>query len=257
MSSIYVASSWRNQVQPEVVTALRDAGYDVYDFRNPAPMNDGFAWSEIDENWLGWTPEEFIDALMDEVVIEGFSLDYGALNECDTCVLVLPCGRSAHLEAGYMVGRGKRVIILLSPIDFEPELMYLLARHCATSIGEVIRILKEFNLTCYEVVGSGSGLEKGDIRVPALDLVIEAKKQARTSMADWAKQSEKEGLGYNKTALAWQIAKTPHIRIDISLGYFANLLMRAEEPKIKEPDREMKWLLEKLKVVLNEVIKKI
>ena len=30
---IYVASSWRNTYYPEVVQALRDAGYEVYDFR--------------------------------------------------------------------------------------------------------------------------------------------------------------------------------------------------------------------------------
>lgn len=31
---IYVASSWRNTYYPEVVQALRDAGHEVYDFRN-------------------------------------------------------------------------------------------------------------------------------------------------------------------------------------------------------------------------------
>ena len=35
MSRIYVASSWRNKYQPEVVAALRKAGHGVYDFRNP------------------------------------------------------------------------------------------------------------------------------------------------------------------------------------------------------------------------------
>ena len=84
----------------------------------------------------------------------------------------------------------------------------------------VIKKLKDENdLHCYEVVGSGSGLEKGDIRVPNSDLVIEAKKHAKTSMSSWAKQSEKEGLGYNKTALCWQIPNTPHIRIDIDIEY--------------------------------------
>ena len=34
---IYVASSWRNREQPSVVKALREAGHEVYDFRNPAP----------------------------------------------------------------------------------------------------------------------------------------------------------------------------------------------------------------------------
>ena len=32
---IYVASSWRNERQPDVVQALRNAGHDVYDFRHP------------------------------------------------------------------------------------------------------------------------------------------------------------------------------------------------------------------------------
>ena len=34
MARIYVASSWRDPYQPEVVAALREAGHEVYDFRN-------------------------------------------------------------------------------------------------------------------------------------------------------------------------------------------------------------------------------
>lgn len=60
---IYLASSWRNPVQPQAVQMLRDAGHEVYDFRNPAPGNTGFAWSEIDPDWLNWTPQRFIEAL--------------------------------------------------------------------------------------------------------------------------------------------------------------------------------------------------
>jgi hypothetical protein len=32
---IYVASSWRNAEQPEIVGLLRDLGHEVYDFKNP------------------------------------------------------------------------------------------------------------------------------------------------------------------------------------------------------------------------------
>lgn len=32
---VYVASSWRNSYQPEVVKALRLSGHDVYDFCQP------------------------------------------------------------------------------------------------------------------------------------------------------------------------------------------------------------------------------
>jgi len=49
--SIYVASSWRNTHQPSVVAALREAGHDVYDFRNPRPGDHGFHWSMIDPDW--------------------------------------------------------------------------------------------------------------------------------------------------------------------------------------------------------------
>jgi len=50
-------------------------------------------------------------------------LDIDALLAADTVVLVLPCGRSAHLELGLAIGAGKRTAILLTD-TLEPELMY-------------------------------------------------------------------------------------------------------------------------------------
>lgn len=124
---IYVASSWRNLDQPEVVEFLRSEGHEVYDFRNPAPGNNGFAWSAVESDWLNWTPARFAELLYSSPIAQaGFDLDKAALDWCDTCVLVLPCGRSAHLEAGYAAGQGKRTIFYLHPDKFEPELMYLL-----------------------------------------------------------------------------------------------------------------------------------
>lgn len=139
---IYVASSWRNAEHPAVVAALRAEGHEVYDFRNPAPGNTGFKWAAIDPDWLNWTPEQFIlRALPHPISQDGFAHDKGALDWCDTCVLVLPCGRSAHLEAGYAAGQGKRVIFLLRPDGFEPELMYLLGSGCVASMPELLTAL--------------------------------------------------------------------------------------------------------------------
>ena len=56
MSKIYVASSWRNERQPILVEILRANGHEVYDFRNPKEGDNGFHWSEIDEDWQQWTP---------------------------------------------------------------------------------------------------------------------------------------------------------------------------------------------------------
>lgn len=123
---IYVASSWRNPYQPDVVKNLKSKGHEVYDFRNPEPGNTGFHWSQIDEDWEYWTPNEFVEGLKHPLADEGFKFDKDALDWAEACVLVLPCGKSAHLEAGYMAGQGKPVFIRLNrPV--EPELMYKLA----------------------------------------------------------------------------------------------------------------------------------
>ena len=122
MSYIYVASSWRNEIQPEIVRRLRSWGHHVYDFRNP-PGGTDFAWSAIDPNWEQWTPEQWREALDHPLALRGYVSDMSALRGCDTCLLVLPCGRSAHLELGWAAGAGKRTVIYV-PVDHtEPELM--------------------------------------------------------------------------------------------------------------------------------------
>lgn len=135
---IYVASSWRNAMQPAVVTVLRVAGFEVYDFRNPEPGDTGFAWSEIDPDWLGWKPEQYVELLEHPRAQDGFAKDFAAMEWADTFVLVLPCGRSAHLELGWAVGAGKRTAILLDEDGFEPELMYRMVDHLATSTMDLL-----------------------------------------------------------------------------------------------------------------------
>ena len=119
---IYVASSWRNDVQPEVVKLLREDGHEVYDFKNPEPGDNGFHWSEIDPDWKQWNPTQYKNALMHPLAIDGFKKDFNAMKWADAFVLVQPCGRSAHLELGWAVGSGKPTAMLLSE-DVEPELM--------------------------------------------------------------------------------------------------------------------------------------
>lgn len=122
---VYVASSWRNLLQPGIVTALRSAGIACYNFRNPEPGSNGFSWSSIDPNWLMWTPNQWRNALHSGVAQRGYHLDKSAMDRADCCVLVLPCGRSAHLKAGYMAGQGKPVFTLALE-SVEPDLMILL-----------------------------------------------------------------------------------------------------------------------------------
>lgn len=144
---IYVASSWRNAHQQAVVEMLRTAGHEVYDFRHPdaqgpkgAPSS-GFAWSGIDPEWLTWDARRFRAALQDPIAQRGFAADHAAMEWADAFVLVLPSGRSAHLEMGWACGRGKRTIILCYEYN-EPELMYLEADHVCVDIWEVLAVLE-------------------------------------------------------------------------------------------------------------------
>lgn len=141
---IYVASSWRNEFQPTVVKLLRELGHKVYDFRNPVEGNEGFAWSDIDEDWQNWTPDEYVNAMSHPVAEEGFSFDFNAMKWADTCVMVLPCGRSANTEAGWMKGAGKEVYVY-QPTKQEPELMYKIHDGILTDINQLTRL---FTIDC-------------------------------------------------------------------------------------------------------------
>jgi len=108
-----------------VVKRLCEAGHEVYDFRNPPHGGNGFHWTDVDENAPNWTFDEYAQGLHHPLAERQFKADLDALRWADTCVLVLPCGRSAHTEAGWMAGAGKRVIAYI-PEMVEPELMYKL-----------------------------------------------------------------------------------------------------------------------------------
>jgi hypothetical protein len=134
---IYVASSWRNEQQPAVVKALRDAGHSVYDFKNPKPGDKGFGWSEIDPNWKSWTAVDQIKCYEHPAAVRGLKNDFDAMKWADAFVMVQPCGRSAALELGWAIGAGKKTIVLMVDGQ-EPELMIRLADYLCLSIEEVL-----------------------------------------------------------------------------------------------------------------------
>ncbi len=140
---VYVASSWRNLYQQAVVGALRSAGIPHYDFRHPAPGNTGFNWREIDPNWITWTPEQWRAALDHPIAQAGFRMDFGGMNRADCGVLVLPSGRSSHLEVGYMAAQGTPIFTLALE-SVEPDLMALLlgpAQRICTSMIDLLGAL--------------------------------------------------------------------------------------------------------------------
>lgn len=126
---IYVASSWRNPSQSALVAHLRNWGHDVYDFRNPTPGDHGFHWRDIDPGWKSWNATGFRAGLSHKLATDAYKHDMDALKAADAVVLLLPCGRSAHAEAGWAVGAGKPVYVMVPPNQIvEPELSYKMFR---------------------------------------------------------------------------------------------------------------------------------
>lgn len=108
--------------------SLREDGHEVYDFRE-AEVNghkNGFHWSEVDEAWQSWTPQQYVAQLDHPTAMTGFKNDMDALRSCDACVYVMPCGVSASLEAGWAAGAGKLLVVYISELR-EPDLMVKIA----------------------------------------------------------------------------------------------------------------------------------
>jgi len=125
-------------MQDMVVHTLRAAQFIVYDFKNP-PNGAGFSWGQVSlapyaDNC---SQGEYLEALEHPRAVEGFESDFDAMEWADTFVLVLPCGRSAHLELGWAVGAGKRTAILLDD-PCTPELMYKMIDHLSPNVMDLL-----------------------------------------------------------------------------------------------------------------------
>lgn len=123
---IYVASSWRNSRYEGVLDCLVQWALPYYDWRD----EEGFHWSYVMEgeghvdHWTEPVPApQFVSALGHERAQQGFERDMEHLRSASAVILLLPCGKSAHLEAGWAVGAGKPVAAYL-PEPVQPELMY-------------------------------------------------------------------------------------------------------------------------------------
>lgn len=122
---IYIASSWKNQARClEVAKLLRARGHEVDCFCDGSTGRYSFHWSEMvarEEDLASFDQFRF---MRDPRSDRAFDEDFKFIQWAEACVLLLPSGKSAHLEGGYIKGSGRLLYILG---DFPPgefELMY-------------------------------------------------------------------------------------------------------------------------------------
>lgn len=105
---------------------------------------------------------------------------------------------------------------------------------------------------------SGAGLNKGDIW-NKLNICFEAKNR-KSFKIKWFEQAKKDSLGYQEPVVVWHHSeKTPgdNVKVVLNWDYFEKLLLSAQQPETKEPDRELRWEIEQLKRAAQAVIKKL
>ena len=137
MKEIYLIGSLRNELIPSIGVELRQAGYSVFD--------DWFApGPEADEYWrkyAGIRGDSYKEALAGYAATHIFEFDLHHLNRCNIGVMIMPSGKSGHLELGYLAGQGKPTYILF---DGEPErwdIMVKFANDIAFSMDELIKVM--------------------------------------------------------------------------------------------------------------------
>ena len=134
---IYLLGSLANPTVLTVANTLREAGHDVFD----QWMASG---EGADERWYtygkqrGWNFKETLNSAFVETA---FQFDRRHIEMSDIGVMVMPCGRSAGLELGWMLGQGKRGYILYDGEPERPDLMAKLATGICYSVGELVEAL--------------------------------------------------------------------------------------------------------------------
>lgn len=123
IQTIYIASSWKNEkLVGKLAEMLRQFGIEVYCFAERGEGQFHFNWSECTDS-----RDDGRTCLKTEQSKRAFANDKYFLDWANVCVLVNPCGRDAHLEAGYVKGKGGRLFILSEFPAGEFSNMYHLA----------------------------------------------------------------------------------------------------------------------------------
>jgi hypothetical protein len=138
---VYIIGSLGNKKIPHIGNILRkETDCEVFDsWFSPGKDADSY-WRKYTKT-RGMTYEE---ALQDYSAQHVFEFDKHHIDTSDVGVLVMPAGKSAHLELGYMVGQGKKGYILFDKEPKRYDVMTLFATKRFTDIKDLITEIKSF-----------------------------------------------------------------------------------------------------------------
>lgn len=117
---VYLAGRLADPDIPTLTALLTKHSLDVFsEWYTPGPEAD-VRWRDY-EQALGI---DYITALQRPSAQNTYQFDKRHIDASDVMVAVLPCGKSAHLEIGYMIGKGKPVFLLMRDEPDRWDVMY-------------------------------------------------------------------------------------------------------------------------------------
>jgi hypothetical protein len=142
---VYVIGSLRSEKPSDLANYLREelSGVEIFDdWMAAGPIADD-SWRDYEKK-RGHT---FREALRGHAARHVFEFDKGHLDSSDACILCMPAGKSGHLEAGYMIGRGVPTYIFLEDDVDRWDIMYNFASDLSSDpeavavwVSEVLRL---------------------------------------------------------------------------------------------------------------------
>lgn len=138
---IYIIGSLRNKKVPVVANDLRKAFPDCEVFDSwyaPGPHADDFLRDYAKGKGLNYK-----ETLRDPAATHIFEFDKHHLDRADIVVLVMPAGKSGHLELGYAIGSGKLAYVLFDKEPPRVDIMYQFATEIFFDFNELRDCLKK------------------------------------------------------------------------------------------------------------------
>lgn len=135
---VYIGGSMANRESLLLLSAaLRKAGLNVFnEWAAPGEQTDQ-KWKEFTQA-QGFT---FLQALAAPHAQDVFNFDKTWLDQADAFVLLLPAGRSAHTELGYMAGMGKPAYVFMAEEPERYDVMLLFATGITNSLEQLLKWL--------------------------------------------------------------------------------------------------------------------
>ena len=134
---IYLIGALVNPYIPKLANKIRALGYDCFD--------DWWSASEIADKWFDDYRKQrglnYKDALASWASQHIFSFDKKHLDRADIVILVMPAGKSGHLELGYSIGRGKTGYILFLEEPEKLDQMHNFADEIFMSEEDLLKVL--------------------------------------------------------------------------------------------------------------------